>query len=452
MKKIILTSVMFLIAMFIASLLGIIKDYVVFSSLPGLEVIAAVKSVVFGASLVFFLIYVMLSCLFDPKKLFYGITVFFIGFFVIYAFVLYPMRELLYIDMSAYIAKYPDFKSLFLLISNWSIVSFYIIADLWRSVIVSFVLWQFANYIYTVQEAKTIYPIFGIIGQIGMVLSTYVQGYIFKANNNELAWQLQWTIGMVVLAGLLFIAIYWYMNRFILIASGDAIEDDKPEMPLIKGVSYIALISIIVIASSVSIELVEGFWKSQLRVEYPLLADFSAFMGGYRFYTSLVSAIVFPLGLLLSIFVFKYFKWIIGALLTPIMMLIVGSIFFMVILNPEAEILTSMPLITPVIVGAVYNILIGYTNIFFARPFREMAYIPLNNRLKNIGKAFVDIVLARAGQICGPIILMFLSKNGNDLTHSAKEAMYIFLFIIALWIIATVSLGRLFEKRTSEVA
>lgn len=48
---------------------------------------------------------------------------------------------------------------------------FYLMAELWGSVVLSLLFWGFANDINTVDEAKSYYPLFGLVANLALILS-----------------------------------------------------------------------------------------------------------------------------------------------------------------------------------------------------------------------------------------------------------------------------------------
>ncbi len=55
------------------------------------------------------------------------------------------------------------FVPLISIFRNWTYALFYMLANLWGTVVVSLLFWSFANEISTVEEAKKYYPLFGMV-------------------------------------------------------------------------------------------------------------------------------------------------------------------------------------------------------------------------------------------------------------------------------------------------
>ena len=206
--------------------------------------------------------------------------------------------------------------------------------------------WQFTNHIYKVTEAKKTYTIFGAIGQIGLIAAGWSQKHFSVVNAGQAdhakAWQETFQLMMtsVFIAGVILMIIFWYMNKFVLtnprLFDAGAVKQkkSKPKLSLIESFKYIftskyiGLIAVLVLAYGISINLVEGVWKNQLKIQFPIQNDYSAFMGGFQMWTGFISMI----GMIVGVYILRNFKWRVGAILTPVMILLTGALFFLLIL------------------------------------------------------------------------------------------------------------------------
>ncbi len=471
LKKVLPTSLMLLITIFVYSVVRGAKDTLLIPVL-GAEIISSVK--LFGvlpSAIIFIIIYSKLANILSREKLFYSITLFFITFFAVYAFVMYPMNHELNLDLSHLKESFPKFKYPFIILEHWSASLFYIMSELWGSVMLSLMFWQFANHIYKVSEAKKTYTIFGAIGQVGLIAAGYAQAYFSVANAGKadptLAWQhtLKLMMSSVFVAGLLLMAVFWYMNRFVLTDSRFfdpnhvKPKKTKAKMSLMDSFKYIftskyiGLIAVLVLAYGISINLVEGVWKNQLRIQFPLQNDYSAFMGKFQMWTGAVSM----LGMVAGIYILRQFKWFVGAILTPLMILVTGGLFFLLIIAGDKfdTMLVAMgttSLMMAVIMGASQNILSKATKYSLFDATKEMAYIPLDEELKVKGKAVVDVTGARLGKSGGAVIqyLLLTFIHGSTLSTLTEEILYIFLVIMACWTAAVFSLSGMFEAKMKQ--
>ncbi|KAH1055139.1 hypothetical protein J1N35_033204 [Gossypium stocksii] len=108
----------------------------------------------------FMLLYTKLANVLSKKALFYTVIVPFIAFFGAFGFLLYPLSN--YIHPQALSDKLlavlgPRFLGPLAIMRIWSFCLFYVMAELWGSVVISVLFWGFANQITTVEEAKRFY-------------------------------------------------------------------------------------------------------------------------------------------------------------------------------------------------------------------------------------------------------------------------------------------------------
>ena len=93
----------------------------------------------------------------ELKNVFYAIVIPFLIFFASFALFMYPARTLIhphtFVDMLA--SHLPaGFAAPLSIVRNWSFALFYVMAEMWGSVVTSLLFWGFANEVTTVDEAK----------------------------------------------------------------------------------------------------------------------------------------------------------------------------------------------------------------------------------------------------------------------------------------------------------
>ena len=115
------------------------------------------------------IVYSKLSNTFSKQKLFHTTIAFFIGFFALFALLLYPNRDFLHPTTAADTLQSilpAGFKGLVALFRNWTYALFYVMSELWGSVAISLLFWGFANDITRVSESKRFYAMFGLGAKI----------------------------------------------------------------------------------------------------------------------------------------------------------------------------------------------------------------------------------------------------------------------------------------------
>ncbi len=412
------------------------------------------------------------------KNIIVGSWILWIIFFGFFAAILYPLRESLQpTEFCNWLqATLPNgFMGLIAILRHWTFSLFYIMSELWGSVCLSLLFWGFANDITRVSESKRFYNLFGL----GANFSLYFAGtFIIWASNMRRSavdaidpWQtsLNWLMGMVVISGFAILAIYWWINRYVLTDSRfydqtaqKALKKDKPKLSLGQSLKYLVtsrymgLIAILVIAYGVSINLVEVTWKSQLKLQYPNPNDYSAFMGNFSRVTGVATILMM---FFVTGNVVRKLGWKIAALVTPVVLMITGAGFFSFMLfGRETEgfvaALGTTPLMLAVIFGMAQNIMSKSAKYSLFDPTKEMAYIPLDQEQKVKGKAAVDVVGARLGKSGGSLIQQMLILGLGSIGAMTPYVGIILFVVISAWILAVIALDKRFKaaivKKESE--
>jgi ATP:ADP antiporter, AAA family len=118
--------------------------------------------------------YAKLANVLSTESLFYTCIIPFIMFFGGFAVLLYPLREVLH--PTAFCEQLLEtagarFTGPIAILRNWTYCLFYVMAELWGSVVVSVLFWGFANQITTVEEASQFYPLFGLGANVALIFS-----------------------------------------------------------------------------------------------------------------------------------------------------------------------------------------------------------------------------------------------------------------------------------------
>lgn len=477
LKKILPMFFMFFLISFVYTALRDTKDTLLVTAPgSGAEAIPFLK--VWGVlpfAVLFMLIYAKLSNKMSKEKLFYVTITPFLIFFALFAVVIYPARDFLHPNNFADMLQgaLPEgFKGPIALIRNWTFSLFYIMAELWGSVALSLLFWGFANDIMKVSEAKRFYAVLGL----GANLALPVAGSLIvlfsnireKVPEGVDAWgiSLYLLMGSVVIAGLLVMGIYYWMNRAILTDPrfynpGEVKQKkSKPKMSLKESFGfllkskYIGCLAILVIAYGVSINIVEVTWKNQLKLAYTNPNDYSTFMGKFSFMTGIVASFMM---LFVGGNVVRKFGWKTAALVTPIMLFVTGMIFFSAILFKGnlagfIAMLGTSPLMLAVVVGMIQNILSKSCKYSLFDPTKEMAYIPLDQESKVKGKAAIDVVGARFGKSGGSLLQQGLILSLGSVAAMTPYVAVILTVIIGVWLFTVRSLNKQFLEATAEKA
>lgn len=440
----------------------------------GAEVISFIKTWgVVPIAILFLFLYTRLSNRFSREALFYGVVGSFLLYFASFALYFYPHVDSLHMSLDSINAlkeAYPNFQWFFPILGNWTYSLFYVLAELWGSVVLSLLFWQFANEINTVPEAKRFYAMFGVSSSFFMFLGGL---FLIKINQYTLtvatgvdAWKLSITYTMmgVVFGGLMILGFYvWTQRRVIprLLQEKkfapqhqNLKKEHKTRLSLRESFGYIftsrylGCIAIMVFAYGISINLIEMTWKDQMKRLYPNPGEFSSAMGDVLIWVGLVSMTLMWVG----VNIMRVFSWLTAALVTPIAFAVTGGIFFIFVLFEKSiaplisEFLGVAPIVFAVWMGKMQNVLSKGVKYSLFDPTKEMSYIPLDDELKVKGKAAVDVVGERMGKAGGAVIqqILLIITAGSQ-TDIAPYLALIVAVILVFWLFAVFGLSKRFN-------
>ncbi len=470
LRKLIPMLVLFFFINFNYTILRDTKDALIVTAPgSGAEAIPFLK--VWGVlpvAILFMLIYAKLSNVLSKTKLFYTVISSFLVFFAFFAFVMYPLKDLLH--PTAFADHLQEilpsgFSGLIALLRNWTYAVFYIMSELWGSMAMSLLFWGFANDTTRISESKRFYAMFGLGANLAMLPSGQLIKYFANFRTHVGAGADVWGMTLnyltisVLVAGGLVMATYWWINRYVLTDSRffDPTEvkqaKKKPKMPLKESFAYLLkskyllCIAILVIAYGVSIQLVEVTWKNQLKLQYNNPNDYVAFMGGF---SQIVGFLTIFMMLFVGGNVIRRFGWKTGAMLTPVVLLVTGVGFFAFVIFRDQlggfiTMLGTTPLMLAVIFGTAQNVASKSTKYSLFDPTKEMSYIPLDPESKVKGKAAIDVVGARFGKSGGALINQTLIVATGSVMMIAPYVAAILFVIIFAWIMAARSLSKQFS-------
>ncbi|CAL5439944.1 unnamed protein product [Camellia sinensis] len=469
LKKIVPLGLMFFCILFNYTILRDTKDVLVVTAKgSSAEIIPFLKTWVnLPMAIGFMLLYTKLANVLSKQALFYTVILPFIAFFGAFGFVLYPMSH--YFHPTDFTDKLlatlgPRFLGPIAIIRIWSFCLFYVMAELWGSVVVSVLFWGFANQITTVEEAKNFYPLFGLGANVALIFSGRTVKYFSNMRKNlgpgvdGWAISLKAMMSIVVLMGLTICFIYWWVNNYVpLPARSKKKKEEKPKMGTMESLKflvssrYIRDLATLVVAYGISINLVEVTWKSKLKAQFPSPNEYSSFMGDFSTATGITTFTM----MLLSQWIFNKYGWGVAAKITPTVLLLTGVGFFSLLLfgDPIAPTLLKFgmsPLLAAVYVGAMQNIFSKSAKYSLFDPCKEMAYIPLDEETKVKGKAAIDVVCNPLGKSGGALIQQFMILTFGSLANSTPYLGGILLVIVLAWLAAARSLDTQFTTLRRE--
>jgi AAA family ATP:ADP antiporter len=447
------------------------KDSLV-NTMIGTETISFLKIGVIPAAFLVTIIYIKLVNCMKGEKIFYLIMSSFLLFFGLFAFYIFPNYETFHLDTDTtnnLVALYPNLKWFILLISNWSISLFYIIAELWPNAVFALLFWQFVNKVTGVEESKRFYPLFGLLGQTGLVISGHFLENQLKINNFVLElldlhtpsniMTVQVVLFVVLVLGFIAIITFWFLNHRILDVAN--VEDlqfkvKKNHMTLLESFKmilsskYIMLITVLLICYGIAINLVEGPWKYEVSRVYTDVTSYNSFVGGYLKYTGMLTVIFVLVGSNLV----RKLGWFSAAIITPIMLFITGITFFSAAnFASVAHFIVGVfavadPVTLALSVGAMQNILSKSSKYTLFDSTKEMSYVPLDDDLKTKGKAAADMIGTKLGKSTSALLqaMIFIIMPAATYRSISVYLMVVFSIICLIWVWAVIALNKEYKS------
>jgi AAA family ATP:ADP antiporter len=403
------------------------------------------------------------------EKVFYVMMGIFLIFFAIFTFVLYPYQDALHPHALADQLQsiLPDgMKGFVAIFRNWTFTLFYVMSELWGTAILTVLFWGFANEVTSVSEAKRYYVLWsiganmtGIIaGQMAVHLS---QGaFIPWLSYGSSVWDqsVLFINCIVMVCGICTMGLLRYLTKHLQPAEEKLESTPAPKMRMSLWESilylvrsrYLLYIAILVLAYNLSMNLVEVVWKNQIKELYPSANDYNGYMGEVMTWMGVVATLI-------SIFVsgnmLRKFSWVTSALVTPLIVLIVGALFFAFALFDHIGtfLFGLSPLILSVMVGSWHNCMTRACKHTLFDATKEMSFIPLSSEAKLKGKAAIDGVGSRLGKSGGAVIHQGLLLIFATVSASTPYVAVIFFIVVFLWILAVMALGKQFDALTGVV-
>jgi ATP:ADP antiporter, AAA family len=473
LKKIVPMFIMLFFVCFNYTILRNLKDSLVVPD-AGAEVLPYIKVwVVLPCAILATIAFTFLSNHFSRRKLFYIIISSFISYFLLFTFVIYPCREALFAHT---VADYMQgtmphgFKGLIAMIRMWPLTMFYVIGELWSTMVMTVLFWGFANEVTKMSEATRFYSALNIgsnsasimAGQIAVFLSSSMSSsFLFGTTAWEQALTKQLLLVIVCSVGIL-AAFHWmtkhvlhdpkYMPKEALKTKKDKKLNFRQSLQYVAKSKYLLCIAAIVVSYNLVIHMVEVIWKDRLRELFPGSVD-------YNIYTNNLTSLMGFISMMAALVMFSIIRklgWTKTAIITPMVLLITTSAFFgCLLLNdallPVIALFGTTPLALAVFLGSAQNCFSKAAKYSLFDTTKEMSFIPLAPEHKLKGKAAIDGIGSRLGKSGGSIIHQGLLFFCCTLGASTPYVAGILLAVIVVWIVAVRSLGKQFTEKTKGI-
>jgi ADP/ATP carrier protein family len=448
-----------------------IKDSLIISEIAP-EVISFIKLwIEMPAGMIMVLLYSFLCNRMSTEQVFRIIVTSFLLFFAAFAYIIFPNQEWFHPNPSKielYVAQLPHLKWFIKIWGQWTFVIFYVAGELWPLVVFSLLFWQLANKITPTEEAKRFYSFFSFFGQSNLVISGIIIQYFssgqnvfakYFSNSSPVNTMIQSLMFIVLVSGIISLLLHAFIEKKI-INDARYFKPQKKlktlELGLRESISmilkskYLWLTCILLISYSMSMNLIEGLWFSKVSSYYYTTDKCANYQGQVLLWTGLFTMLCSLIGSS----IIRYFGWFVGAIITPVMILIMGVIFFSFCLaEHQLEKLlygftVASPALIIIFIGGLQNVLGKGTKYSLFDASKEMLYIPLDDELKTKGKAAVDIVGAKIGKSSGAIVqfIIFTVFPNTSYSQIIPFLMISFIAICIFWIYGVYILNAEYTK------
>ncbi|MFI5334054.1 MAG: Npt1/Npt2 family nucleotide transporter [Chlamydiales bacterium] len=410
---------------------------------------------------------------FSFRFIFSATMLFFLLFFLVFAFWVYPHRESIQGVLETklgFLFGLTRFKVIF---THWPDMIFYIMSELWKVALLSVLFWGFVNQHLSMDEAKRFYPPLMLGSSVGTILS----GPLTVFCTSQLSWNLfplshhRWQHSLYLLTLSLLIcgllSLFAFDSLFKKLKGSSPIpqrrdERGKQKEPFSRKLlslsssvrylmksPYLTALLFIVVAEYIAYALGELIFLQTLKDAYPSPADYCQYLGNLSLWTGVLTALF---ALVLTPYLLQTYGWGRSALITPVLMVIVTFAFFAVICFGNAGFFPGSSFLSlAVLLGSLHFVLGRATKYTIFDSTKELAFIPLDQEGQVKGKLIIDGIGSRLGRGASSMLSIFLFLLLGGPAESSLFA-GILAVVFALASLPTARfLGNEFEKKSGSL-
>ena len=412
---------------------------------------------------------------FSLRFIFSATMLFFLSFFVLFAFWIYPSREAIHTLLEQKLGLLFGFSQFRVIFTHWPDMVFYIMSELWKVSLLSVLFWGLINQNLSLEEAKRFYPPLMLGSSIGAILA----GPITVFCSSHLSWDLltlsaeRWQHSLYLLTFFLLFCglstLFFFGLLFkrlekrrsapsTALNSSSSLEKNfskekssfshrllslSSSIRYLMQSPYLCALLLIVIAEYVSYALGELIFLETLKEMYPTPSDYCRYMGNLTFWTGLLTAFS---ALVLTPYLLQAYRWSYSALITPILMVLMTFAFFFAIYCGKIGLLGSSFLPFAVILGSLHFCIGRSTKYTIFDATKELAFIPLNQEAQVKGKLIIDGIGSRLGRGTSSFLSILLFALIGGPGESAFFAGILAVTFALVSIPAARFIGQEFEK------
>lgn len=471
MKKFLPMSFLMFFILFVYTMVRDLKDVLVQSYAVGggTECLAQLKLYfVLPAAFLLTMLYSKLIGKFGLTKTFYIMVSIFMTFYIVFVAFLFPNRNVIHPGAETIEAMRASWPSAFFwtipCITNWSYSLFYILSELWGTMAISSLFWQFANKVTMKNEIKRFFGLYAIVGNIGVVLSGgTLKALAKKSQESGDTSFITFSIIVCIICGFMAMALYYYINAVVLkdpkLYDASLVKEKKKKAKVgtMDGIKilfkspYLLLVAAIVLGYGAGIGFFELAWKKYMSMTFKGSA-----LGDMYSNLSIVTGILTIFASFVGQNILRKTKWRTAAVITPLILASFGGIFFLLVLYGKfsSPVLFGMNVVQMAVwFGLIQDALSKSVKYCLFDSTKNMAYVPLDDETKTKGQAAVEVIGGRLGKASssavGIVLTSFISA-GSAITDHLLTVFVFFAAIVSGWIGSVFGLSKKYEAKVSE--
>jgi AAA family ATP:ADP antiporter len=458
--------------LFNQNVLRILKDSILIAEISAEVTGFAKVYCVTPAAALFVVLYAKMVNHLSFYQIYRYLLYFFTSYFVLFAFVLFPNIEFFHMNpvrLADLMQSYPHWKWYIALAGNWCYIVYYVLAELWPNIFYILLFWQFANEITETNEAKRFYTLFSLFGNSSLIFVGFIMMNL--SSDSSVAAKFFSTDSKVLLIQVstaIIVVISLISERMVKFLCNNILSDPtfykkakkerstKEKMGILDSFRYIAsskylwLMLICSAAFGLTMNLVEAVWKAKIKELYPTLNQYAEINSLYIMWTGITIMLLTIVGNNIM----RRYSWLTAALITPLVIMVTGSLFFILVVFDEQVhsaldgLIIMSPLALAVFIGAIQNILAKGTKYSIWDTSREMLYIPLDEELRTKGKAAVDVVSSKIGKSSSGLVQAMLFTIFPYATYNTISPFMALVFIVVCiaWVYAVNKIAIEYQK------
>ena len=309
---------------------------------------------------------------------------------------------------------------------HWDKTLYYVCCEAWGSFTLVILFWQIANEIYSRQEAARNYPVFSMLGGVGIILASMVIEQMGRQQN--VIFITTQIISMIGITNLWLVSQVWRCQK------DKHLVEQKKSVSLHEGFKialttpHILYLAICIISFSILITVCENAVRDMILHQYSNENMVFKFWGSFFFGKGLmvISANFISRSLL------KQFGWFYVAIITPIICIFTIHFVLGIPLMQKAGIITGQSQAVLWILTILLQLSFAIKYAFFD-PTKEMAYIPLPANERTYGKTVADGLGSRIGNVSSGLIqtIAIMIASGSEFSEIAP-ALFVMCSLISL--------------------